>query len=224
MKTLYLSRLRINKQAPVRALSRLLDPDDSNKAIDAHHRLIWTLFSDRDDRKRDFLWRYAGTGKFYVLSERPPAGNDLFCSPETRAFSPELDVGNKLSFLLRANATKERSRAKEHRRVDVVMDMLHKVPAEERAAKRMDFAGKAAKDWMERQAAAKGFSLEKIFVEDYSVRSIRHGKHRKVNFGILDIVGEIEVTDPKLFMSNLAQGYGRAKSWGCGLMMIKRTP
>lgn len=224
MKTLYLSRLYINKQAPIRALSRLLSPDDPNKALDAHHRLIWTLFSDHGDRKRDFLWRYAGKGKFYTLSERPPIRNDLFRSPDTKEFSPELNTGSKLSFLLRANATKERSHVKENRRVDLVMDMLYEVPVEERAARRMEYAGRAARDWMDRQAEAKGFSPTRIVVEDYSVRSIQYGKHRKVSFGILDIVGEIEVTEPKLFVSHLARGFGRAKSWGCGLMMIKRAP
>ena len=222
MKALYLSRLSINRKAPVRALSQLLNPNDPNKALDAHHRLIWTLFSDRKDRQRDFLWRHAGKGKFYVLSTRPPVENDLFLPPDTKEFSPELSVGSKLSFLLRANATKERSRATENRRVDIVMDVLHKVPAEERAAQRMECAGKAARDWMERQAATKGFFLAGVSVEDYSVRSIRYGQQRKVNFGILDIIGEIEVTEPELFVSSLAQGFGRAKSWGCGLMMIKR--
>lgn len=224
MKTLYLSRLHINKRAPVQALSQLLDPDNPNKALDAHHRLIWTLFSDHGGRKRDFLWRYAGKGKFYVLSERPPIRNDLFRPLDTKEFSPELNAGSKLSFLLRANATKERSHAQENRRVDLVMDMLYKIPTEERVAQRMECAGRAARDWMERQAETKGFLPTRIIVEDYSVRSIQHSEHRKVNLGILDILGEIEVTEPKLFVSNLARGFGRAKSWGCGLMMIKRTP
>ena len=94
---------------PRKPLSKLLDPEDYNTRADAHHQLIWTVFSDSRDRTRDFLWRADGKGRFYTLSARPPLANDLFNPPETKAFEPKLSAGDRLRFCLRANATRSRA-------------------------------------------------------------------------------------------------------------------
>ena len=75
--THYLTRAALNRSAPEHALRPLLDPDDENAAFDAHHRLMWTLFPDRD-AKRDFLWRAGDKGQFIILSARKPQGSSLF--------------------------------------------------------------------------------------------------------------------------------------------------
>ncbi|WP_408742481.1 type I-E CRISPR-associated protein Cas6/Cse3/CasE [Acetobacter peroxydans] len=60
-------------------------------------------------------------------------------------------------------------------------------------------------------------------------RITRHGRcrvraHRNaMKLGILDLSGRIEITDPSLFLTQMAQGFGRAKSFGCGLMLIRRA-
>jgi CRISPR system Cascade subunit CasE len=42
-------------------------------------------------------------------------------------------------------------------------------------------------------------------------------------FGVLDISGVLEVHDPDRFLLRLAQGFGRARAFGCGLMLIRRV-
>ena len=42
-------------------------------------------------------------------------------------------------------------------------------------------------------------------------------------FGILDLTGRIEIADPAVFLALLARGFGRAKAFGCGLMLIRRA-
>ena len=230
--TLYLSRLSLNRYAPTRSLSRLLDPQDDNARADAHHRLIWTLFGDGHDRVRDFLWRADGQGRFYTMSARPPLANDLFNPPESRAFAPALSPGDRLLFTLRANATRDRAaisrlepgaRKGKSRRVDVVMDLLCNVPQENRAADRMDLARTAASDWIHRQGAAKGFVPITTAVEDYRVLDPGRGHRRGLTHGVLGLTGEIRITDPVLFLPALASGFGRARAWGCGLMLIRRS-
>jgi CRISPR system Cascade subunit CasE len=232
--SLYLSRLTLNRDAPTRALSALLDPRDDNARADAHHRLIWTLFGDARDRPRDFLWRADGRGRFLVLSARAPLANDLFRPPETKAFDPDLRPGDRLFYALRANATRDRAalsrldpaaRRGKSRRVDLVMDLLHRVPAAERATRRTALAEQAARDWMARQGAAKGFRPVRTEVQDYRVLRLDrgNGKGRGMTHGVLDLTGEIEVTDPAAFLPALAVGFGRAKAWGCGLMLIRRA-
>lgn len=223
MTSLYLSRCRLRPNPSNKALSGLIDDSDTGRLMNAHHRLVWTLFADREDRKRDFLWRYDGKRRFYTLSARPPRDSDFFDPPETKAFSPGLRPGDRLSFVLRANATRERSHVRDNRRVDVVMDMLRDILGEERASRRMKFAQEAANGWMTRQGALKGFVPEQILVENYSTLSLSRRGNRPAQFGLLDIRGRIELTDPENFIHHLAAGFGRAKAWGCGLMMIRRS-
>ena len=230
---LYLSRLALNRDAPSAALIPLLNPGDSGLAADAHHRLVWSVFADGSGRKRDFLWRHDGQGRFFTLSARPPRANDLFQPPETKAFSPVLRAGDRLQFTLRANATKDRAavsrmdrdaRRGKSRRVDVVMDLLRTAPAtENRADLRSRMAQAAADAWMARQGASKGFAPRSVVVEGYSTIEPARRRRHGATLGILDLCGEIEVTDPDSFLSALAAGFGRAKAWGCGLMLIRRS-
>ena len=225
--TLHFSRLTLNRAAPAWALAPLLDPQDRNRAADAHHRLIWTAFSDGADRERDFLWRADGNGRFFTLSRRPPIPNDLFAPPETKPFAPALRPGDRLAYTLRANATRDRPRGElgeqdEHRRVDVVMDLMFKSGIRsERALHREAKAQEAATAWMVRQGAAKGFEPLQTGVEGYHTLDIG-GRRRRARFGILDLAGTLQVTEPETFIAGLASGFGRAKAWGFGLMLIRR--
>ena len=230
---LYFSRLTLNRAASAAALMPLLNPREPGLAADAHHRLIWTVFSDGKDRQRDFLWRHDGQGRFFTLSGRPPEASDLFNPPETKVFDPELSAGDRLQFTLRANATKDRAavsrlekdaRRGNSRRVDVVMDIIHAAPAgEKRADIRGAMAQAAAEAWMGRQGAAKGFAPRTTVVEGYSTIELGRRRRQGATFGILDLRGEVEVTDPGTFLAALAAGFGRAKAWGCGLMLIRRA-
>ncbi len=241
---LHLSRVRLRRDADLAALAPLLDPAapvpeaaldsrERGRRLDAHHRLIWSLFADNPDRRRDFLWRAEGGGRFTLLSARPPAQSALFEPVETRPFAPDLAVGDSLAFALRANATRtfEISTAsvggrprKAHR--DVVMLALHNLPREARAAKRMQFAQEAGAAWLEGQGARAGFDLINATVADYAVAALPGHVGRRAHqpqYGILEATGEIAITDPAAFLARLAQGFGRARAFGCGLMLIRRA-
>ncbi len=231
--TLYFSRLTLNRDAPAAALMPLLNPREPGPAADAHHRLIWSVFADSAERKRDFLWRHDGKGRFYTLSGRPPRPSDLFNPPETKLFDPVLRTGDLLQFTLRANATKDRAevsrmekaaRRGNSRRVDLVMDILRDAPEREKRAENRESAARAAAvAWMTSQGAAKGFEPRVTVVEGYSTIELGSGRRDGATFGILDLTGEIVITDPQVFLAALAVGFGRAKAWGCGLMLVRRA-
>ena len=84
---------------------------------------------------------------------------------------------------------------------------------------------KAATDWMNRQATTRGFFLRSLTVEDYHTLRIKRerGNSRAIH-GILDLRGALDVSEPNKFLSALSKGFGRAKAWGCGLMLIRRIP
>ncbi|TYO84223.1 type I-E CRISPR-associated protein Cas6/Cse3/CasE [Oceanicella actignis] len=217
---MYLSRLTLDRKPDVAALGPLLEPAHEGRRMDAHHRLIWSAFAGDPAASRDFLWRDMGRGQFMVLSPRPPAASALFESPEVKPFAPELSPGDRLAFVLRANATRARKGAG---RVDVVMDALKAVPRPERAARRMEIAQKAGADWLAGQGARAGFRVLDCHVGAYDVRDLPGQGRRRPRFGVLDLEGVLEITDAQAFLARLRQGFGRAKAFGCGLMLIRRA-
>lgn len=227
--SLYLSRLRLSRAPSVAALKALIDPDalDADARQDAHHRLIWSAFAGDPAVTRDFLWREEGEGVFLVQSPRRPSDSPFFEPPEVRELVPDLRPGDRLSFLLRANATRDlRGENRQRQRVDVVMDLLHKLPKAERAERRAELAEEAARRWLSAQGARAGFRLERLTLRDYSTVTLpgHRGRRQGVpRFGILDMTGEITVTEVVPFLVKLTQGFGRAKGFGCGLMLIRRA-
>lgn len=221
--TLYLSRLRLSRAPAAKALDRLLNPGDPGQRKDAHHRLLWAAFADSDDRRRDFLWREERAGEFLTLSARPPVAGELFEDPEVKEFAPALAPGDRLSFALHANATRDR---KGVGRVDVVMDALHALPQQDRAAQRLAVAQDEGAAWLARLGERSGLSLIHVEVGDYSVMALpghRGPRKGQPQFGILDLTGTLEVTDPAAFLARMAAGFGRARAFGCGLMLIRRA-
>ena len=157
-------------------------------------------------------------GSLNVLAE---TGSHSSASALT-AFDPDLRAGDQLSFVLRANATRDKRQGQgRSTRVDVVMDLLHDLPQAERSNKRLALAGDAATEWMTRQGATKGFTLKHLAVEDYNVQRTPRGR-KTATLGVLELSGVIELTEPAVFLTAMASGFGRAKGWGCGLMLIRR--
>lgn len=223
----YFSHLRLSNAPSGRALSALLPKEDSPQKIAAHHHLLWSVFADHADRKRDFLWREERDGSFLVLSERPPTPNDLFQTHRTKVYEPSLSAGDRLQFSLRVNATRTK-RTPKPQRVDVVMDALQKVESYERAQKRMEIAHVEGTAWLSRQALKSGFAVIDTNLEDYSTvalprPSTSRRRQDRLSLGILELTGTLVVEEPDAFIAQVMQGFGRAKAFGCGLMLLRRS-
>ncbi|MFN3280060.1 MAG: type I-E CRISPR-associated protein Cas6/Cse3/CasE [Tabrizicola sp.] len=229
---MYLSRLTLKRSPDVAALGDLLDPRHAGRRLDAHHRLVWSAFAGDPEAKRDFLWRDMGGGVFLVLSPRPPGESALFEAPEVQPFAPDIAPGDRLAFVLRANATRTVTEAdgkKRHR--DVVMEALHGLAQGARAARRLDLAQEVGRRWLDGQGARAGVRVHEAGVAAYDVAEPPGQGARRPRFGILDLEGLIEVTDPAAFLARFrwepgaekTGGFGRAKAFGCGLMLIRRA-
>lgn len=226
---MFLSRLKLKESPDIAALGALIAPDDGGRRMDAQHRLIWSVFAGNPAARRDFLWRDMGGGVFLVLSPRPPGESALFEPPGTSDFAPDLRAGDRLAFALRANATRtvktdritaSGKRERAHR--DVVMEALKPVAREARAEWRQALAQEAGTRWLEGQGARAGFSLIEAAATAYRVIE-PPGRGGRRRFGVLDLEGVVQVTDSAAFLARLAQGFGRAKAFGCGLMLIRRA-
>ena len=251
---LYLTRARLRRDAPAAALRALLVPSGDSARVSAAHHLVWTLFADAPDRARDFLWREAEPGLFYLLSQRVPTdGHGLFMLDEPKLFAPALTAGDRLAFALRANATVARGAGPGRRGkpCDVVMDALHSVPQSRRASERRRVVESVGRAWLAAQGERTGFALvpphrnaasgirgddeeneddgaestesaSSVNVLGYRTLRLERGS-AAARLGVLDFEGVLEVRDPTTFVAALGRGFGRAKAFGCGLMLVRRA-
>lgn len=100
---------------------------------------------------------------------------------------------------------------------------LNKLPDRGRT-QRDDVIQEVGRGWLERQGAGAGFLLPEgapLRVDGEDHRSLPRGKGRPIRFSVLDFEGVLEVSNPALFVAALARGFGRAKAFGCGLMLIR---
>jgi CRISPR system Cascade subunit CasE len=98
------------------------------------------------------------------------------------------------------------------------------VPQDQRAAARLAAAAEAGRAWLDRQGEQHGFRPTATIATDgyQRIRLPRDGQPAIV-FGQLDIEGVLDVIDPACFLTALARGFGRARAFGCGLMLIRRA-
>lgn len=224
MNTLFLSRLSLRHDASIAALAPLLAPPEAGAQTGVTHRLIWTAFADGPDRKRDFLWRQDEKRRWLVLSERLPKDPHQLFEIESKTFTPVLENGDRLKFALRANAVVTRKGEDgKPKRSDIVMDRLRSFPKGKRAKERDRLAAEAGHDWLIQQGSKSGFRLDHLDGVVYRTEKVPRSGEKPIELGLLDLEGDISVESPELFLPALASGFGKAKGFGCGLMLIRRS-
>ena len=228
---LYLTKVSLRRDAASRALAPILlgQANGGSQSQQPGHHLMWYIFADSPDRRRDFLWREMDRGVFLTLSERRPKDpHGLFEMEEPKLFTPILEAGDRLAFSLRANAVVRRKDPARQRSVkhDVVMDMLRALPTGKRSEHRRDIIRQAGLTWLARQAATAGFAFQsnEVAVEGYELHHItRRRSIPPLRFSSIDFDGEFTVTDPEALMEAVQRGLGASKGFGCGLMLIRRA-
>jgi CRISPR system Cascade subunit CasE len=239
-------RLTLKREdAAVAQLICELARSDARATMTVGHRLMWAVAApatraafDRDNPDRAdraaFLWREAETErKFYMLGPRPADSSDFF-QVETKPFAPAFRRGDHLAFDLRLNATIARKGEPGRRssRSDVAMDRMRAEEAAAqmagaeiagRAERRLNAAEGASTEWLSRVGARDGFSLQGVKLDAYRVATLpRRGRSAKI--GVCDLRGALVVTDGEHFLARVLAGFGRAKAFGCGLMLLRRRP
>lgn len=224
MTDLFLTRARLRDDLAVQALRPLLLPEQGGAAAIASHRLIWSLCADGPDRRRDFLWRETAPGHFLILSARPPENpHGLFVLDPPKPFDPALRPGRRFRYDLRVNATVSPSRGADRRgaRMGLLTQRLRKVTPPERAAAARDIA----LDWLTRQGEQHGFVPDgsRFALRAQDRMALPRGQSGKAMIEWMELVGELEVSDPEKMRAALALGFGRARAFGFGLMLLARA-
>jgi CRISPR system Cascade subunit CasE len=188
------------------------------------HQLLWKLFPGDPDAKRDFLYRHDAErdqNRFYVVSKRSPQAVPGLFRVASKPYSPCLKSGDRLGFSLRVNPviTLQGSRH------DVVMNAKRGLKQEGQEFFPPDVVTEAGLGWLEPRAQKAGFCFDpaRVRVEGYlQHRFVKPGNAKPIRLSTLDFDGLLTVTEPERFLSILYEGMGPAKSFGCGLMLIRR--
>ncbi len=223
---MYLSKVTL---APSRNMAHILLNLKDNDVYSAH-QLLWKLFTKANERC--FLFREEispeGLPLFFVLStDKPSVMPDTF-QVQTKAFEPQLTQGQPLGFKLRVNPTVcITNNERKQKRHDVLMH----------AKKQTMLQGLATKDIKQvmEQAAFKWINNEKrlnewgvcfddsLNIESYTQHQSRKKGNHTIQFSSVDFQGQLTINDPVRFLTHYKKGFGRSKSFGCGLMLIRNV-
>lgn len=188
----------------------------------ALHQAVWDLFSDKPDRKRDFLYRLDCSGRMplvYAVSSRTPSDAKRLWCIESKEYMPKIEIGTKLGFTVRVNPTIKR----DGKRHDVVMDAKYKARAgnNSKEAGMQELIAFSCREWFEKRSHENGFKVLQFMADSYQQVQLSKAKVGvPVRYSTVDLTGVIEITDQKLFIDTLFNGLGPEKSFGCGLMLI----
>ena len=106
------------------------------------------------------------------------------------------------------------------------MDALRSHAKGERAVQRVEIIREQGFSWLERQGTKAGFRIGSadVAVDGYEQHRIsRAGSAPAMLYSTLDFEGTLIVSDPVTLVSAIAHGFGAAKAYGCGLMLIRRA-
>lgn len=167
------------------------------------HQWIWDALPADPEARRDFLFRADsanGVVRVLLLSERPPAPSADFAW-ETTKLSPTFLFHPAYRFRLRANPTYRR--ASDRRRLGY-------------------FHEPDIRAWFERKFAAAGCDLRSL--ETTAPRRIRFSKRPGAPQSVIssvDASGILSVRDESAFRAAFDSGFGHAKGFGFGLLMLQ---
>jgi CRISPR system Cascade subunit CasE len=216
------------------AVLPLLDRTTRRDTTQLAHRLIWTLFPDLPDAKRDFLFLVERERPFtaIVRSARAPSeAGGLLLIEHSYAFTPQIHNGQQLRFRLKSvPVTWTRTRlSAETKRQDVIMAAWQRLPDAERVdPERLEAAAEtAACAWLQRQGERGGFAFafDQVEVLDYDRRRLPTSRlGQRMIFGAVTFEGVLEVREVDAFGRTLGQGLGALRAFGHGLLQIAPAP
>lgn len=171
------------------------------------HRILWKHFPDDSDAERPFLFRVEDTAKgamtqrVLMLSTKEPHDSSIHSKLEAcKPFEPVLRQGQFFRFLLEANPIKRLPDS--HKRVPLIDEETQ-----------IKWLGKKLAP-----AAQLSQSLVTARQNLFFRRKGRAGKIVQVRFE-----GILEVNKPDALITLIKSGIGPAKSFGCGLLLIRRV-
>ncbi|MBL4606829.1 MAG: type I-E CRISPR-associated protein Cas6/Cse3/CasE, partial [Pseudomonadales bacterium] len=166
-----------------------------------------------------------------------------FLQVQTKPFAPQLNVGDSCAFSLRANAVVTR-KANDHSKKRIRRDIIEAKaddykqqfsnPADRPTSAMIH--QQAGEEWLQKRGEKCGFRVGEVLVSNHQFHEAKKPQDKNIRqFTSLDFQGQIEITEPTLFLEQLfkgkldaegkqtaSRGLGRSKAFGCGLMLIRK--
>ncbi|EQD57822.1 CRISPR-associated Cse3 family protein [mine drainage metagenome] len=165
---------------------------------------------------------------FYVLSRRQPQDQAGLWRVESKKYKPDIHASDRLSFKLRVNPTVARPNAKgeNSKRHDVVMDakkqMGWKELPDNSRPTLAHVAYEAGACWLRDREERLGCTVANDSLRVDGYRTWRQHGRKNIELSTLDFDGDLVVNDQPRFLEALLLGVGRAKGFGCGLLLVRR--
>jgi CRISPR system Cascade subunit CasE len=210
----------------------------------AEHDWLWRSLCGAPNTTPDCLfrrWDLAGTPRLFALTSQKPLPQNSVWEVTTRDYAPRLAAGTRVRFHVRANPTVMETRDGRSQRQDVVTRAMLRLLGDRGygsweewvAPDRPSYQSlirETCCEWLHGRAARHGFSLhgETLCAESYCqheqddsrTQLVRQRADSGVPFSTVDLSGELTVVDPVTFGFALQRGIGRAKPFGCGLLLL----
>ena len=248
---MYFSRVTFNPLADHRQLAKTLCQDSYQEHRVLWQLFDSDPEAERDFLYRQSL-ESGRIKYYVLSQRRPIDQSGIWLVDEPKPYDPKLSVGQKLFFSLRANPVTtqkiarenpaEYLRARSNRNVkdktkltkkvirhDVVMQEKKRLgysqlPRDEKPLLQQLVQNTCIR-WLQQQGQAKGFTLltKTVQADGYRLhKSYTKKQKQPVQYSTVDFQGVLMVTDPEQFKSALFSGIGKAKAFGCGLLLVRR--
>lgn len=192
-----------------------------------HHQFVWRLFNREDtatEKQGDFLYRmdyFVDTPVIHVLSRYQPQAAIARWQVESQPWQPDIEDGALFQFSLRANPVV----AQDGKRHDVFMHAKTQYAPDDPVPLNQKMYD-AGLQYLTKRAESLGVefmgnTLE--FGNKQTQTGIKPGEAQQtITITSADYKGVLKVTNKERFMEKLTSGIGRAKRFGCGLMLLKK--
>ncbi len=199
---------------------------DNAEAVGQSHHLIWSLFGERQG-DRNFLYHMSAKSPskdVYLYSDTPVQDSHDLWDVQTRHFAlaDNLQVGDRLIWDIRVNAT--RRKAGHANRIDIVLEGKRCDDGRDW----LDVAQDVVTPWLSAKLSVIGLEAPQDAMEviAYDRLKFAHDARRggaPVTVAATDVRGIGTVTDPELLKAGLLKGIGAARSYGCGMLLVRRA-
>lgn len=200
------------------------------------HQWLWRFLPAPPGTPRSFLFRRRdvdGLPRFYVVSEREPVPPTVHWQVSSKPYAPELAVGDRLAFDLRANpVVTTRAAAGQAARHDVVMHEKARL-LKERGLSRWadwttpdrpalaDLVHRTCTAWLQARCQRIGMVLDDESTLRVEAYEQHRGKGGALRLSTVDFGGQLRVVDPAALRRALFGGIGHGKAFGCGLLLVR---
>ena len=182
------------------------------------HKLIWRFFVDQPLGTRPFLYRRENQTTFIIVSNILPVNFSDVWVLESKPYNPVLRIGQQLKFTIRVNPII--SHCDSSKKHDVKMDAIFQKRLANIARKtHQEELQTSVSKWLIQRQSINGFEVveELISVDEYLQHRI---KEKEIPISTCNISGKLVVIDPDKCKHLLFNGIGKAKGFGCGLMLV----